>query len=505
MTTSDAGVASRPVPKGSRSNHLLEESILPVVNSQRPITALGFVWIWVGIAVMIATFQLGANGITGIPLLHVVLIIFFANVVLALLMLLTADIGTEHGLSFSVYLRAPFGVYGTHLPSVFRGVIAAIWFGIQTYLGALALNGIFEYLTGFSGWPMWYLVFAAVQVANTAMGIKAVERLAAIAAPAILAISIWMYFTLDVLAQTQGINIWRFVGDQDVTVLTLFLANVAFWSTLAIDIPNITRFVKSSSGERRFFHRNKNVLLAQLLALPATQAWIALIGAVSFIAAGDWNPVTVIQGQGEGLSLIILLVLVILAQWSTNNAANLIPAALAFVNAGAPRVSYPVAVAIAAVVGTLFMPWKILDNLFTFLFSYGAFLSAIGGIMVADYYFIRKRRINIPDLYREHGQFHYVRGFNPAGIIAWVLAGTVAFYSAQWAFVLGFLLGGLIYFAIMRLFVMKRFSQDECGPEISDNYLGTSAGYNWVYDRESGGFKRVHSSELDKDISREDL
>ncbi|MGJ7458724.1 NCS1 family transporter [Halomonas sp. RA08-2] len=505
MTTSDAGVASSPARKKSEKNHLLEESILPVVNNQRPITALGFVWIWIGIAVMIATFQLGANGITGVPLLHVVLIIFFANVVLALLMLLTADIGTEHGLSFSVYLRAPFGIYGTHFPSVFRGIVAAIWFGIQTYLGALALNGIFEYLTGFSSWPVWYLVFAAVQVANTAMGIKAVERLAAIAAPAILAISIWMYFTLDVLAQTHGINIWRFVGDQDVTVLTLFLANVAFWSTLAIDIPNITRFVKSPSGEKRFFHRNKNVLLAQLLALPAAQAWIALIGAVSFIAAGDWNPVTVIQGQGEGLSLIILLVLVILAQWSTNNAANLIPAALAFVNAGAPRVSYPVAVAIAAIVGTLFMPWKILDNLFTFLFSYGAFLSAIGGIMVSDYYFLRKRRINVPHLYREDGQFHYIKGFNPAGIIAWVVAGTVAFYSDQWAFVMGFLLGALIYFAIMKLFVLKRYAQDECGSAISDTYLGTSAGYNWVYDRETRDFKRVHSSELEKHVSREDL
>ena len=505
MPATGSGVADSASPIATEKNHLLEESILPVVNSQKPISALGFVWIWVGIAVMIATFQLGANGITGLPLWQVVSVIFAANVVLALLMLLTADIGTEHGLSFSVYLRAPFGVYGTHLPSVFRGIVAAIWFGIQTYLGALALNGIVEYLTGFSNWAVWYGVFALVQVANTAMGIRAVERLAAIAAPAILAISIWMYFTLDVLAQTQGINIWRFVGEQNVTILTLFLANVAFWSTLAIDIPNITRFIKAPSGERRFFSRNRNVLLAQLLALPATQAWIALIGAVSFIAAGEWNPVTVIQGQGEGLSLIVLLVLVILAQWSTNNAANLIPAALAFVNAGAPKVSYPVAVAIAAVVGTLFMPWAILDNLFAFLFSYGAYLSAIGGIMVSDYYFIRKRRLNVPHLYRKDGQFHYLKGFNPAGIIAWLVAGSVAFFSGQWAFLLGFFLGALIYFAIMKLYVMKRFSQEECGEVPSDDYLGTSVDYNWVYDRESESFMRLHSAQLDKTVSREDL
>ena len=63
------------------------------------------------------------------------------------------------------------------------------------------------------------------------------------------------------------------------------------------------------------------------------------------------------------------------------------------------------------------MPWAILDNLFAFLFSYGSFLSAIGGIMVADYYLIRRRRLNVPQLYELQGQFHYWRGFNPAGLL----------------------------------------------------------------------------------------
>lgn len=306
-------------------------------------------------------------------------IIFLANLVLGVVMSLTADIGTEHGLSFAVYLRAPFGLKGTHLPAVSRGVVAAIWFGVQTYLGALALNGIVEYLWGLDNWILWYVLFAVVQIVNTALGIRAVELLASIAAPCIVAISVWMYFTLDVLAETQGINIWTFVGDQNVAALGLFFANMAFWSALAVDIPNLTRFLKTKGGERSFFQRNKNVFVAQFLALPATQAWIALIGGVSFIAAGDWNPVTVIQGQGGGLTLIALLAMVILAQWSTNNAANLIPAALTFVNAGAPRVSYPVALVIAGIIGTASMPWLILNNLFTFLSYYGAVLSAVGG------------------------------------------------------------------------------------------------------------------------------
>ncbi|MNG74599.1 putative allantoin permease [compost metagenome] len=482
--------AVSPTPAVTR-HHLLEPSILPIKRQQRSIGTLGFTWIWIGIAFMIATFQLGATGVSGLPLLQVVAVILLANFVLALLMTLTADIGTEHGLSFAVYLRAPFGVYGTHIPSLFRGLVAAIWFGIQTYLGALALSGIVEYLTGFDNWAVWYVIFAVVQVINTALGIKAVEFLSSIAAPAIIAISVWMYLTLDVLAVTKGVNIWTFVGDKPLTIMTLFLANVAFWSTLAVDIPNITRYVRTPTEARGFFARNRHIFLAQLVALPLTQTWIAVIGAASFIAAGDWNPINVIQAQSTGFSLIVLMVLVVLAQWSTNTAANLIPAALTFVNAGAPRVKYPTAVVIAGIIGTLSMPWAILDNLFAFLFSYGSFLSAIGGIMVADYYLIRRRRLNVPQLYQLHGQFHYWRGFNPAGLLAWAAASLLAYFSGDWAFVVGFVGGLVIHAVLMKLWIIKRYPQQELAGEGAEQWLATSVGKDWSYEASTDSFQRT--------------
>ena len=271
---------------------LIEESILPTRANQRPIGMLGYAWIWVGIAVIIATYSLGATGITGgFSLLTVILTILAANLAIGVFMILTADIGTEHGLSFAVYLRAPFGIHGTHLPAVSRGLVAAMWFGIQTYLGALALNGIGEYFLGFSNWFLWYLLFGMLQVANTMLGIKSVERLASLAAPAIIAISVWMYFSLDGIAQAKGLNIWNFRAEGQMSLLVLFIANMGFWSTLAIDIPNLTRFVRTRTRERGFFARNRNIFVAQLLALPVTQAMIAGIGAVSFIATGNWNPV----------------------------------------------------------------------------------------------------------------------------------------------------------------------------------------------------------------------
>lgn len=498
---------SEPLERdGHRSDALIEESILPTSLNQRPIGMMGYAWIWVGIAVIIATYSLGAGGVAGgIPLLQVIAIIALANLVIGAFMLLTADIGTEHGLSFAVYLRAPFGVRGTHLPALSRGVVAAMWFGIQTYLGALALNGIGQYFLGFDSWLVWYLVFAALQVANTAMGIKSVERLASLAAPAIIAISVWMYFTLEDVAQMEGINIWTWQGAEQMSLVILFISNMAFWSTLAIDIPNLTRFVEVESGTRKFARRNRKVFLAQLVALPVTQALIAGIGAVSFIATGNWNPVEVIQGQGQGLSLVLLLALVVLAQWSTNNSANLIPSALTFVNFAPRIINYRMAVVIAGIVGTLCMPWKLLDNLFVFLGYYGAFLSAIGGIMIGDYYLLRRRHLNVPALFQMDGQFSYSHGFNPAGLIAWVVAGGLAAWFSQYAILIGFPLGLILYVVLMKTMVLPRHRQAEIDSGFDSKYLATSVGVSWGYDPQQGFVRRDAASMAGTSNSREDL
>lgn len=499
--TVNENIRSRPSDRTS----LIEESILPTRASQRPIGMLGYTWIWVGIAVIIATYSLGATGISGgFSLLSVVLTIFAANLAIGAIMILTADIGTEHGLSFAVYLRAPFGIHGTHLPALSRGIVAAMWFGIQTYLGALALNGIGEYFFGFSNWFVWYLAFGVLQVANTMMGIKSVERLASLAAPAIIAISIWMYFSLEGLAQTKGLNIWNFRVEGEMSLMVLFIANLGFWSTMAIDIPNLTRFVKTETRQRGFLARNRNIFLAQLIALPTTQAMIAGIGAVAFIATGNWNPVEVIQGDAHGVVLVVLLALVVLAQWSTNNTANLIPAALTFINLAPRAISYKTGVALAGIAGTLCFPWQILGNLFVFLGYYGAFLSAIGGIIVADYYVLRGRKVNVPELFNPTGQYRYAGGFNIAGMAAWIIAGGLAAWWSQFAFVIGFPAGFFVYIVLMKALVLPKYAQAELAQGAGDEFLGASVGMDWVHTG-NGAFARVDCDRELGSTDREDL
>lgn len=325
-------------------------------------------------------------------------------------------------------------------PSLSKGIVACIWFGIQTYLGATAINYIIASITGFDNWFVWYLVFAAVQVFQTALGIKAVDRLAVIAAPCIILISVWIFFQINGIAKETNLNIFTYEGmKNDTTWMLIMAANMGFWSLLAVDIPNLTRYVKAPVKERSWFKRNINSVIPHLVALPTVQTFMGVIGAVSFLATGNWNPIEVVQEIAQGVFMIVILLMVVLAQWSTNSAANLIPASLTFVNAGARwNFSYAWGIVLAGIIGTLFQPWLILDSLFNFLGYYGATMSALAGVMICDYYIIRKRRLNVKDLYSPKGQFKYDKGVNVAGMASWLIASGIAIYFIDYMYLVGF-------------------------------------------------------------------
>jgi NCS1 family nucleobase:cation symporter-1 len=468
----------------TRNGSLISKEILPVKGNQRVISGYGFFNIWVGMAVIIATFMIGGNGIDSMSIWQLAGAILLANLIIAIIGSLSGDIGIEHGLSFAAYMRAPFGTVGVHLPAVSRGIVAAIWFGIQTYLGALAINYLVQSLTGFDSWIVWYFVFAIIQIINTALGIKAIDRFAVIAAPAIILISIWIFAKMNGLAAEQGIDIMTYAGTgTSTTWLIIMIANMGFWSALAVDIPNITRYVKAPKNERSWFKRNINNVIPHITALPIVQTFMGVIGAVSVLGAGDWNPINVIQGTASGWTYVILLLMVVLAQWSTNTAANLIPASLTFVNAGARfNLSYVSGIVLAGIVGTIVQPWAILDNLFLYLGYYGAILSAVAGIIICDYYVIRKRRLNVQDLYKVEGQFKYDGGVNWAGILAWVIGAALALMFMEYMYVIGFPAGFAAYYLLMKYWYMKKHKQAEVESNYSDEFLGTTVGRDWEID-----------------------
>lgn len=486
---------------------LISEDVIPITSRKRSLSGLGFANIWIGMAIVISVFSFGASGIERMGIIGVASATFVANMIIAFVGSLTGDIGVEHGLSFATYLRAPFGVSGVHLPAVVRGIIASCWFGINTYIGSTAINYFTIALFGVDNWFLWFVIFAVVQVINTMLGLKAIDKFSSFAAPCIILITCWMFYKVNQLAALQNFSIMGYHPAQPSASywFVTMSANMGMWAALAADIPNMTRSLKAPKGEKNWFKRNINNWIPQFATLPIIEAFIAIIGAISYMTTGNWNPVEVIQQEANGVTLIILLVMVILAQWSTNTAANLIPPAMCFTNAGARwNLPYKVSVVIAGLIGCVVQPWNILDQLYTYLGYFGSILSALAGIMICDYYILRKRRLNVPDLFKSDGQYKYHKGFNLCGLIALVIGTVLANILPDFGYFIGFPAAFIIYYALMKCWYLKRFPQKEIESDFSDEYLGISADRDWVipgYEKQAG-YDVVSDLSIDEDLSK---
>ncbi|WP_261130530.1 NCS1 family transporter [Bacillus sp. Marseille-Q3570] len=474
-----------------QESYLKSPDLLPISQDGRKITTLGFSFMWVGMVVVLATFAIGGAGVMSLPLPLVVLATIIGSVAIGLFISLIADIGIEHGVSFPVYMRAPFGTIGTHIPSIVRGVAASMWFGINTYFGATAMNGILNMLWGFDNWLACFFIFAFLQLLNTALGIKAVERFADMAAPTIILISIWMYLELSGTAAAEGRNVWTWAenpvtgGAAFTAFLVVIFSNMGFWATLSADIPSISRFIKAPKFERNWFKRNKGAIVGSLIALPLTQTFMIIIGAVAYIAVQNYDPVLALQETATGLVLAILLLMIVLAQWSTNISANIVPAATIFSNVGGPKFPFWAGVFAAGVVGTVVQPWSLFGIIIPVLLIVGGILSAIVGILFADYYLLRKRRVNVYDLYKADGQFKYAGGVNVAGFIAWIIGAVVSYFFPNYSFLIGFVLGAACYYLLCKYWYFQKYKQAEIEDPSDEKFLGITVGRDWNLDDEN--------------------
>ncbi|MGN0620737.1 MAG: cytosine permease [Porcipelethomonas sp.] len=486
-------------------NALISDDVIPVTSRKRTLTGLGFANIWIGMAIVISVFSFGASGIEKMGVFGVASATFAANLIIAAIGSLTGDIGVEHGLSFATYLRAPFGINGVHIPAVVRGIIASCWFGINTYIGSTAINYFTMALFGVDNWFLWFIIFAVLQTVNTMLGLKAIDKFSSFAAPCIILITCWMFYKVNKLAALQNFSILGYHPAQPSAGywFVTMSANMGMWAALAADIPNMTRSLKAPMGEKNWFKRNINNWIPQFVTLPIIEAFIAVIGAISYKTTGNWNPVEVIQQQAHGVTLIILLVMVILAQWSTNTAANLVPPAMCFTNAGAKwNLPYKVSVIIAGLIGCLVQPWNILNQLYTYLGYFGSILSAIAGIMICDYYILRKRRLNVQELFKNNGQYCYNKGFNLCGMIALIVGTLMANIFSGFGYFFGFPSAFIVYFLLMKFWYLKKFPQKEIVSGYSDEYLGVSANRDWVlpgYEKQAG-YESVPSVDMGIDI-----
>jgi NCS1 family nucleobase:cation symporter-1 len=464
-------------------SRLWNEDLAPTTPDQRTWSTYNIAALWIGMSVVITTYTLASGLMSqGMTWWQAMGTILLGNVIVLIPMILNAHAGTKYGVSFPVLCRASFGVRGANVPALLRAVVACGWFGIQTWIGALALDTLMNAVWG--GWSgigihtgLAFAAFWGLQVAIILKGTEGIKVLESWSAPLLLGggalLLIWAVRNGgglgNVLEQSQKLQ----TGTADFWKIfpAALTANVGYWATLSLNIPDFTRYAKNQRSQ----------MVGQALGLPTTMTAFAFIGvavtSATIVIFGEpiWDPVVLVTKIG-GTGVIVFAMLVVLAaQLTTNMAANVVSPSNDFSNLSPRRISYVTGGLMTAVIGVLMMPWRLYSDaaayIFTWLLGYSSLMGALGGILIVDYWIIRRQQLEVDDLFSEQGRYRYRSGVNPAAMIALVLSvlpvvpgflraastpgGVVpnpgffdALYSYAWF--VTFALSGLFYFTLMR-------------------------------------------------------
>src|SRR4249920_1872235 len=396
---------------------LWNHDLAPTTLARRTWSTYHIAALWIGMSVVITTYTL-ASGLMqqGMTWWQALVTILAGNSVVLVPMILNAHAGTKYGISFPVLCRASFGVRGANVPAMLRAIVACGWFGIQTWIGGLAIVALVT-----AAWPalagtpglkaIGFAIFWAIEVAIILRGIDAIRALSALVAPVLMTGSIvllgWAVRHAGGLGYilSQSAQLRKGQGDFWALFPAALTANVGYWATLSLNIPDFTRYARSQRSQ----------MLGQAFGLPTTMTAFAFIGvavtSATIVLFGEpiWDPVALIARIGSAPVIIFGAVVVMLAQLTTNMAANVVSPANDFSSLSPRRISYVTGGLITAAVGILMMPWKLYADaaayIFTWLIGYSSLMGAIGGILIADYWMLRRRELALADLFTLNGRY----------------------------------------------------------------------------------------------------
>jgi NCS1 family nucleobase:cation symporter-1 len=464
---------------------LSNPDIAPVRPSKQDWKAVSFFTLWVGMAVNIPSYMIAASLIDGgMSWQQAMWTVLLGNLIVFVPMSLSGHAGTKYGIPFPVFARASFGVKGSHIPSLLRAIVACGWFGIQTWIGGAAIYTIVLILWPAAAeapamMPDWvgvsliqfacFMLFWAMNIWLIFKGINSIRILEHLAAPFLLlcglALLFWAY------KGANGFGPMLQAGSKfqsSAEFWNLFwpslTAMVGFWATLTLNISDFTRYARSQRAQ----------VIGQLSGLPTTMTLFAFIGvavtSATIIIFGEaiWDPVVLVRRFESHTLVFFSMIAVIIATISTNAAANVVGPANAFSNMMPSKIDFKRGGYITGIIGILIMPWKLIADpsgyIFTWLIGYSALLGPVIGIILVDYFLVRKTELDVDDLYRKNGQY---AGVNPMAIIALVIGvipnipgflANVGLYSGSgvvvdlynYAWFIGLAISSVVYYLLMR-------------------------------------------------------
>jgi len=462
-----------------RASPLYNNDLAPVPVRERNWTTYNYAALWVSMAHCIPTYMMASGLISaGMNWWQALITILLGNTIVLGPILLNSHPGTKYGIPFPVFARAAYGTTGSNLPALMRAIVACGWFGIQAWIGGQALHTFFAaFIPGWAtilGGPVgghtpteWlsFLIFWAMNIAIIYRGMNLLRIVENWAAPYVLVMTAillaWILYQAGgpgfLLNEPGKLNT---LGEFWPVFIPSLTAMIGFWATLSLNMPDFTRFGKSQREQA----------VGQVVALPTTMVIFAAMGIFITSAAlivfpamnpaDAWDPVKLVGQFSQPLVVAISMFTVVVATLSVNIAANVVSPANDFANSFPKLISFRTGGLITGIIGILMMPWKLLADpsgyIFGWLVGYSGGLGSIAGVLIADYWIVRRKELNLGDLYRTRGEY---AGWNWRAAIATLLGCFFAWVGLiiptlrplyDYAWFVGFGVAFIVHWALMR-------------------------------------------------------
>ncbi|NYF24848.1 NCS1 family transporter [Sporosarcina sp. JAI121] len=429
----------------------VDESLKPRTDADRSVGPIPYLFMWIGDGVNLGNMTLGASlvvaGVATLNIFQTFAAAILAIGIISTFFALNDRLGYKTGIPYVVQLRMSFGVKGSIISSLLRGVPAIVWYGFQSWIGGTALNEIVKIVSGgaFDNIFVCFVVLQLVQIVLSLYGFHAIKWVESLASIVIMLALIYVFSVLLTAHSTVITEKWVHAkgswGLPFFAFIMMFLGNYA---AIFLSAGDYSRELKSGiSDAKRGFLYFSPILIAYGLTLT--------IGAMLASATGISNPVKAFAIVVDNPYITIFVsAFIVIGVIAVNMVANIIPPT--YVITLLTKMKYKAAVIVTGLLALCSFPWVLVQDssakgLGMFILIYSAFLGPIVSILLIEYYILRKQKVNVEDLYEEDGPF---AGYNPCAMIALVIGAGAAFMKVELAWIIGVIVAGIAYILLMK-------------------------------------------------------
>ncbi|MED4207618.1 NCS1 family transporter [Neobacillus mesonae] len=417
------------------------EALNPVPNENRIFGLSSYIPFWISSMVVIQIFIVGQTFVPpngSLNMQQAVWAAIISAIIVAFMFTFNSYAGVKYGIPFIVQARSAFGYNGARIASLIRVLPAVFWYGVGSWIGAQAISYITDLYWGWSNTMLYFLIFQVLQTALAYYGIETAKWFNSYLSVIVIGFLIYINYKLLTVGNLEINESWKIEGTWGYPFFASISAAVGILITGAINNADISRYLKNTKKDNWIGH---------FVGIIPTFLLLVFTGILAAAVTGIWDPVQALVSVVDNPTIaVLMLIFIVVAQVTTNLTLNIIPPAMVVMETF--NVRWGISAIIVGILGIVTFPWLLLTNAAfnTFIGYYSAFLGPLLGILLTDFYFIRKKEFNIPKLYSSDIKYNWI------GLLSLVIGGAIGivFYEISWMVSLP--VSSILYWAGYKLF-----------------------------------------------------